>query len=100
MTFDLCCCSPRPLVYEQESFGLDVVQLAREEFTWLDQVTVPATPSPAHTHATPSPAHANALQTLLAGHLQFTRTLFSAHREDLVELGKLGGGAGSARGWG
>ena len=90
--------TPPPPVYEQESFGLDMVQLAREEFAWLDKVTVPATPSPAHTHTTPSPTHANALQTLLAGHLQFTRTLFSVYREDLVELGQQG--LGNIKGWG
>ena len=66
-------------MYEQESFGISAVTMLKEELAWLEEVQVPSGPCPS-------------FQTLLAGHLQLCRILFTCM--DKQELG------GCGRGWG
>ena len=70
-------------VYEQESFGISAVTMLKEELAWLEEVQVPTGPCPS-------------FQTLLAGHLQLCRILFTCEGVDKQELGgwRRGGGGG------
>lgn len=61
--------------YEQESYGVSAVTMVKEELAWLEEVKVPSSPC-------------FGFQTLLSGHLQFCRTLFTCEGIDKLELGK------------
>ena len=63
-----------PAVYEQESFGISAAKMLKEELLWLEVVKVPPSPCPR-------------FQTLLAGHLQLCRVLFTCEGVDKLELG-------------
>ena len=84
----ICICSwlllylPVCTVYEQESFGISAVTMLKEELAWLEEVQVPSGPCPS-------------FQTLLAGHLQLCRILFTCEGVDKQELG----GWRGQRGW-
>ena len=84
-----CICSwlllylPVCTVYEQESLGISAVTMLKEELAWLEEVQVPSGPCAS-------------FQTLLAGHLQLCRILFTCEGVDKQELGgwRRGGGGG------
>ena len=74
-------------MYEQESFGISAVTMLKEELAWLEEVQVPSGPCPS-------------FHTLLAGHLQLCRILFTCEgvdKKDLGEQRERGGGGGGGR---
>lgn len=61
--------------YEQEVFEVNAVNMLKDELSWLEEVRVPTVACPA-------------FQTLLGGHLQLCRILFTCEGVNKVELGK------------
>lgn len=74
-------------MYEQELFGINAVAMLKEELAWLEEVKVPSGVCPS-------------FQTLLAGHLQLCRILFTCEGVDKLEFGEGGreGGRGGEGG--
>ncbi len=59
-------------VFEQEALSVDVHSLVKRELEWLSKVTTSSSPG---------------FQTLLAGHLNLTRALFTCEGVNKKDLG-------------